>query len=361
MKVVSVMVLIAGVAAAPVRAQAPWLAAETRVEHDTQERTAVAVEAQRGGFLSPAVTLALLAGGQHVIGPGLSTSTGSAGLAGTLALPAVRLGLNASARALAGAPGEGVLALYDASAALNAGAGVSLRGLARRERYTATLASLDTTVLMNTMELALDRGGAPGWAGAVVARAQTFGDGNQLRTAYGWLLAPLSRSAGHALRVGYAAAWQDADDSRWVQDAGPRPRPPRQAPPVQPPVQPPGQPPGQPPEQQELPGRYAPYYTPSEVATHSVLANAALALGGAWLIADASVGVRATESAPVLLSTAEPGPALSFSQRSFTPYLGALSLVTPLGDRATLTTSAELSRTAFYRAGQLRAAIARAL
>jgi hypothetical protein len=329
-------------AAAPARAQSPWLAAEARLEHDTQGRTALAVDAQRGTFLTPRLTAALLLGGSRATGGALATTTGSAGVGFSLGIPEVRLGLDAQVRALAGAPSsDGIVPMYAVGAALNAGAGISLRGRAHRERYTATLASLDSTVLVNTWELALDRAAAPGWAGEVVSRAQSYGDGNQVRTAYGWVLAPLSRSAGHSLRAGYAAAWQDADHSRWVAD-----RRPLQGPP-----------------QREVPGRYAPYYTPSEVATHSVLANGALALGSAWLMADASIGIRATEMAPVLVAGTGAGgtASLSFYERSFTPYRGALSLVLPLDGRTSLTTATELTRTTYYRWGQLRLAVARSL
>jgi hypothetical protein len=348
----ALLMVLAGVAVAgPAHGQRPWLTSETLLSHDSQQRTAVSTVAQYGGWVRPDITLAVDAGISHAGAPGVSTATGLAGITGTLALPSARLGVEAGSSLLLGAPAATETPLYHATARFGAGAGVSVRGRVRRERYTATVASLDTLVLVNTMELALDRADAPGWAGEVVARRQTFGDGNAVATAYAWLLAPLSRSASHSLRAGYAAAWQDAAETRWRRDpaaaAGGGP---------------------------QLPGRYDPYYTPRDVVTHSVLLNGALAAGRGWFMVDGSVGFHAREAAPVLIAGSAPGghavvptgpdagPAwIHHYQRSFTPWRGALSLVTPADERTTLTASVEYGRTAYYRAGQVRLALARAL
>jgi len=340
---IAMTLLACSAAMTSAHAQRPWLAADSRLEHDSQSRTALRLDAQHGRYLTPALTAGLQVGVSHIAAPGISTSSGSASLSGTLGIAPIRLGLEASAGVAGGLPGDdAVVPVFMASSSLNLGAGVAVRGRAVRERYTATVASLDTALLSTRVEFALDRSAAPGWAGEAVVRRETFGDGNPISTAYAWLLAPVSRATGHALRVGYGAAWQDTPESRWVMDPGNIP----------------GGPGGPP---RELRGRYAPYYTPHDVVTHSGLANAAVAMGAAWLIADGSVGVHATELAPVLFGSPIGGEPveLTFYERRFTPWRSSLSLVTPIGGETLLTAAAEFSRSAYYRTGGVRLSLSR--
>jgi hypothetical protein len=339
--------LIAALAsAAPLHAQQPWLTAGTRVVHDDQPRTALHIDTELGRFLSPDITLALRIGGTRITAAGtgrdLADATAYAGLAGTLSLPGARLGLRAGVRAVAGlpdpAPAAAALLGYGV-ASLNAGAGVSLRLRAERDRYTWTVASLDTAVFVHTLELALDRAAAPGWAGEVVGRRETYGDGNTVLTTFVWALAPLSRSMTHSLRAGYAGAWQDADEPRWVRRGTGGPLAPE--------------------------GQYAPYYTPHNVLTHSVIADAAVALGPAWLRLDGSLGVLAREDAPVIIASAPPLPVrgggqVGFERRSFTPYRAGVALTAPVGGRTSMALGGEYSRLAHYRVGTVRLGFARA-
>jgi hypothetical protein len=341
----------------PVAAQRPWLTADVRAGHDTQERTALEAAAQYGGYLQPNLTLAIDVGGHRITAPDVTTTGALVGLAATVGIPAARMGITAAGGIVAGGPQTLLEPSYRIGAHYDAGAGRRLRAAASRDRYTATVASLDMMLMVNAVELSLDRSGDPGWAGELLGRRETYGDGNAVSTAYGWLLAPLSRSRTHSLRAGYAAAWQDAPESRWT------PHPDGGGPPHA--------------EGQQAEGRYSPYYTPHDVRTHSALINAALAVGSGWLLADGSLGVYARETAPVLIRSARPPPGfpgdviltppghlrawLHFYERSFTPYRAALSLVTPAGDHTSVTVGAELSSTAFYRAGTLRLAVARSL
>jgi hypothetical protein len=327
--------LLALLLAAPAQGQAPWLTADVRTAHDSQDRTALHAHGQYGRYLTRLLTVALDLTGTHIAAPGPGTADAAAGATATFALPAARLGIEAAAHALAAT--ETVTPVYRLAASLGLGSGFGLRGRIVRNRYTRTVASLDTLVMVGTVELSLDRSGAPGWAGEALVRRESYGDDNPVRTVYAWVLAPISRSAGHSLRAGYAAAWQDAPRSRWTPDPG-----------------------AQPGQGQQLRGRYAPYYTPHDVVTHSVLANAALAHGAAWFIADGSYGVRATETAPVLVRSGAVTE-LRFYHRSFTPWRAALTFATPLDERTALTVTGEYSRTAFYRAGELRVRVARAL
>jgi hypothetical protein len=332
--------------AGPLHAQQPWLTADARVVHDDQPRTALHIDTEVGRFLGPDITLALGIGSSRITatttGNAFDDATAYAGVAGTLSLPAARLGVRGGVRAMAGLPdaaADAAAVLGYGIASFNAGAGVSLRLRAERDRYTWTVASLDTAVFVNTLELALDRAGAPGWAGEAVGRLETYGDGNTVRTAFVWSLAPLSRSMTHSLRAGYAGAWQDSDYTRWVSRGAGSPL--------------------------AREGQYNPYYTPHRVLAHSVIADAAVAFGSAWLRLDGSLGVHAREDAPLILPPALPATPgrrpVGFERRSFAPYRAGASLVVPAGSRTSMTVAGEYSRLAYYRVGTVRLGFARAL
>lgn len=331
-------------AALPVSAhaqQAPWLSAEMRAATDNQPRDALLLGTEYGRYLTPNVTIAARVLAERIE----SNMTVEPGITGTLAIPSARIGAVLSASALLGAPGGGVELLGDARLSRALGAGTALRARLTRDRYTATLASLDTVVLTHGVELAIDRAGAPGWAGELLVRRESHGDGNPVSTAFAWLLAPLSRGTHHSLRAGYAAGWQDAAESNWVPDdvgRGP-PRGPLA------------------PSPDTIPGRYAPYYTPHDVMTHSVLANAAVELGSAWLILDAAYGVYATELAPMLQRDRLGSVQLTFHQRNFVPARAKVTLAVPMGAMTSFTAEAEHQRTAYFRHTGVRIAVARSL
>jgi hypothetical protein len=346
-------------------AQQPWLRVQAQYDRDTQVRSEQRLVVEHGRFLRPDATLALrLAGGQltgNMDSPGsnryrVGSWTGSAGLSATLSVPAARLGLELGGDLLLGAPGAGraegvtthgernseTVVLSSGRARLGLIERFSLRLSAERGRYTATLASLDTLVMATILEIALDRAAEPGWAGEIVARRAGYGDDNPVNTAFAWLLAPLHRSATQSLRAGYAIGWQDAERSNWAPygtlSGAVVPR--------------------------EIVGRYSPYYTPEEVLTHILLLNGALATGSAWWSFNGAVGVAASELAPVLiLASDESGarPDLWFYRRTFTPFSAELAFARPLGSASALSVAGEYRRTAYYRAGSLRAAVVRSL
>jgi hypothetical protein len=253
-------------------------------------------------------------------------------------MPSLRLGTSITARALLGTP-DVTPVLWLARANLNLGRGVQLRARAERDRYVATTASIDTAVLMRAFELMLDRGSEPGWAGALLARREDAGDDNPTFTAFGWLLVPVVRRSDLSLRLGYAAAWQDAEETRWTAVADERP------------------PPGQ---GTIVPGHYDPYFTPHDQSTHSLLVDAAIAAGRGWVRLSGAAG-GGSELAPALRNLGAPGATLEFSERTFTPYRAGASWWTPLGAMASFTFEVEYTRTAFYDATRARARIARNL
>jgi hypothetical protein len=329
-----------------------WLIGEVRAQNDDQPRGALHGRLEYGRYLSANVTAALILAGHQVRGHRAQPAAGASdtgttaaepGIAATLGIPAARVGLAASGRTLLGAPGGGTPALWHAQAGLGLGAGISLRIRGARDRYLWTAASVDTLVLVRSYELAVDRAAAPGWAGELAARREDFGDANPVSTIYGWLLAPLSRSERQSMRVGYALGWQNAEYSNWV---------------------PAGQlPPAQPFAGRQLPGRYAPYYTPKQVLTHSAVAAVSRAVGASWLSMDGAVGVHATEQVPTLREDGAAAPALQvdFHQRRFTPFRAAIGWTRPLDDATSLTLGASYSRTAYYGLGSARLTITRSL
>jgi hypothetical protein len=233
--------------------------------------------------------------------------------------------------------------VFRAGARFNAGRDVALRASVERERYTNTVASLDSAVMRYAYEAAIDRGNATRWAFAIVGRQERYGDGNPVNTAYGWLLAPISASARHRLRAGYALAAQDAQQSRWVPDDARRGRGGNSA--------------------DTIPGRYAPYYSPHDVVVHSALLEGVVALGSSWLTLKTGVGVHATETAPVYVRTL-PAPAaveLMFYERTFHPSQSSAELFVPVSASSALRMEAWHDRTAFYNVTGVRVALTRQL
>jgi hypothetical protein len=324
----------------------PWVLAAMEAARDDQPRTGLVGRVEYGHFLRPALTIAVRLTGEQVraragrVAP--STSTVAPGVTVNYGIPAARLDLAVSASTLVGGPGTGAPMLWDTRGQVRLDPSTVVRVGAARERYSWTVASLDTLVLARSYEIALDRRAAPSWAGELVARQESFGDGNPVRTAYGWVLAPLSTAAGHSVRVGYAAVWQDTERSTWVPADGPGYT-----------VAPDG----------TIPGRYAPYYSPHDLVTHSALGAAALAVGAAWVKLDLAVGVHATEQAPRLRPSlfGPTGAELQFDPRTFTPYRVGGEWSAPVYGSTSLVLGAAYARSAYYGLGTARLTIARSL
>ncbi|HUF51564.1 MAG TPA: hypothetical protein VMN60_12050 [Longimicrobiales bacterium] len=322
------------VLAAPCAAQRPqpWLAIDAGALRDNQPLSRVQAQLEYGRYLTDDIGVMLLADVVHSAAGDASSNSPAAGAAVIAGVPALRLGTVMGARLLA-QPASSTRLLWHARANMRLGADVQLRAHMQRDRYMATSASLDTVVLVRNAEIALDRSGAPGWAGVVALRRDDYDDDNHVNSAYAWLLVPLRRAVTHSFRAGYAVGWQDSPQSRWV--AAPEQQPPRG------PAAVPGA---------IVPGTYDPYYTPHDQLTHSLIADAALAAGSGWLKFNGMVGVRATELAPQLRNGGPLAPAgtIEFVERSFTPYRAGASWWAPLNQLTFVTLDVEYARTAFY-------------
>jgi hypothetical protein len=166
---------------------------------------------------------------------------------------------------------------------------------------------------------------------------QWYPDDNAVATAYVWALAPVLRANGNEIQLGYSAAMQDADASRWV-------------------LAHPQQPYAVTDPRFNTAGRYAPYYTPINLGTQSVLAAATLHLGSPGVLRlNGSYGVHAADDAPGFAAAigggaGQPTLVSTSQRRTFTPWTGraALELTSKGGFSVALTGTAE--RTAYYSA-----------
>jgi hypothetical protein len=190
---------------------------------------------------------------------------------------------------------------------------LSIEARAERAPYFATESSLLVPVMTNSGSgrLALSHPG--GWLGEAAFRMERFPDSNSVRSAYAWGLAPVVRQDQVTLRVGYALASQDANESRFS-------------------------------------GSYRPYYTPENILSQSALAHLSIRPHPrSSITVRGSYGFSAREDAPGLRPGAG-NPVLMFERRSFTPWNAFASLDTDLSPGMTLSASIESMKTAFYHA-----------
>jgi tetratricopeptide (TPR) repeat protein len=206
---------------------------------------------------------------------------------------------------------------------------VTLRFRVERTPYLYTTASLDTPVMTLAIKGSLHWQDPRGWLAEAAYQHQRYPDGNTIGSLYAWQLVPLVHQDAAKIQVGYAFAAENADESRFVPDL---------------------------PTQAVLPGEllfvtaghYDPYYTPSDVITHSAIAALALqASSHVTLRFGGAYALRATESAPALLVSAGETQ-VTMTSRSFTPWNARGSLEVAVGGGVILSANGELGRTSFY-------------
>lgn len=295
-----------------------WARLSLMAMDDNQPYRRGRAELEVGAFLNPLWTAAVELT-PHLLDPpahtGLASATrGPAEARGTLTgfLPAARLDVTGG---FGGVRQDETTWVGHAGLGLRLPGEISLEGRAERERYLWTTASADTLVMLESGELVLERAAHPGWAGEAVARLESFRDGNRVATVYAWLLAPVVPG----LRLGGAASWQDAEESRWQPDTE----------------------------------RYTPYFTPLEQRVVSALAEVVVSLGSATARLNGNWGVWAREEAPGTAVSVPGNPpgrgAVRRAERSYTPWSVVAALDVPAGERISLRFGAERQRTAFYQ------------
>jgi len=307
-----------------------WVRVAPAVWHDDQplDRTGVAVEA--GWFLTPLLSLSARS----------EPDRSSAGTARTFwtnevevshYAPAARVETQVAAGAFSHPAGEGDLDWTGRVAmGFRAGSGVTLRGRLEREPYLHTVSSLETRLITRTATGALHWSRAGGWLGEAAVQRQMFPDANAVRTAYAWVLAPLSGRPDRQFQAGYAVAMSDTDEDRFVLARPQQPFAPDDP-------------------RFDFAGVYRPYYTPARTVTHSLVA--ALTAGrstGPVLRAGGSYGFHAREDATefqALGTQVVP----SIGRRAYTPWVLRGSLELPASANVALSVGGESGRTAYYR------------
>ena len=310
-------------------AAAPWFRASAAAWHDDQPLDRGGFEIEGGMYPSPLTSISVRLRPSR-FDTGASTRTlQSADASLKTYVPAARIDLDVDVGLTSGSPDLQSSTTWTggAGAAVRFPAGVKAGGRASRWRYLYTTASIDTLVMVDSVEafVHLDR---RGWLGEAAFGRQQYPDENSIRSAYAWLLAPVARSPRGTAQIGYAASTSDAAQSRFVLET---------------PVQ--RYPPGDP--RFNVTGVYSPYYTPDHVITHSVIGAVAAEGRRAAFHGSVSYAFSAHENAPVL--TAIRGAVVrTTAPHAFTPWDARASLSIPAGRRATVEPSAETGRTAFY-------------
>ncbi|MEO5509432.1 MAG: tetratricopeptide repeat protein [Longimicrobiales bacterium] len=294
-------------------ATSPWVRALAGATGDDQPIRTGSLDVEAGFFAAPSAVVKLTgrldryasdstATAPTVVAGGAGVSWSPAGTPITLSGGAAVEGGNAGGATLTG----------HAIAAFRVASQTAVRASVERSTYHGTLASLDTAIAVRGIELALDRSGASGFGGLVAVRSDRYPDGTEIRSAYVWVLAPVT--AG--VRLGLASAHQDANDSRWNGK------------------------------------RFDPYYTPENVTSHSALGELRFGRVTALQI-NGSYGFSAHEDAPVQGR----GQSQQFVTRSFKPWTAAASASIPRGTRMTLYLRAAHERTSFYDVSRASVAV----
>ena len=332
---------------------APWAQVGAELRHDDQPLDRRAVDAAAGWFATPLLGATLRAGLAGLDADAVAGAPGLARAEGELShyAPAARLESMVAAGVVRRSLPSRTEWTGRAMLGLRLPNGVALRGRAAREPYLRTAASLVTPVTTTTLGGELAWNHPRGWLGEAAVQRERYPDDNAVTTAYAWLLAPVARGARGVLRLGWGASAQDADESRFVLvhdvPSGP----------------------GVPVEGVSTEGHYAPYWTPSRLRAHSVLAAAELRPGAALVLrAGGSYGVSAREDAPYWTVVnagppeppgppGPPGPPVPpaaplverrFAERTFHPLELRASADVALGRDARLVVRAEHQRAAFW-------------
>jgi tetratricopeptide (TPR) repeat protein len=321
-------------------ATAPWLMAAPYLAHDNQPLDQTGVAAEAGWFATPDTKLlARVTGARLTSGDSVSLAVTRAEVSAWQYLSSAKIEIAAAAGILQRSGQSAAGAASDwtgrAEAGLRLPDHVTVRIRGARDAYFYTVASLRTPVTTNTATALLSLDAPSGWLGEIAVQRAWYPDDNAVGTAYAWLLVPVVHSQQVQFQLGVAAAGQNADSSRFVLAN---------------------------PSQQVSPsnarfstvGVYAPYYTPSNQSTQSVLAAATVHANSMITArASGSYGVHATENAPAFAILFNPGGGGAVQRtsynRTFSPWDGRASVDVTPSSAFTLSLSGEVLQTAFYR------------
>ncbi len=310
-------------------ATAPWVRARASAWHDDQPLGRGGFELEGGWFATPLTSIAARVQPARYDSGNTTRTIQAAGVTMKTYAPSVRIDTQLAIGFTSGSASstDDVDWTGGASVAVHVPPAIRIGARASRSRYLYTVTSIAAPVMVNAIA-AFAHLDHRGWLGDAAFEGQRYPDDNSIRSAYGWLLAPVARNAKGVVQVGYAVSASDAAQSRFV---------------LQRPAQrlPPGDP------RFDFTGIYSPYYTPDHVLTQSVIAAAAAAGRRATFHVNGSYGFAAHENAP-LLAAAGGAVVRVTTVRHFTPWNARAALSIPLGRRASFEPSVEVGRTVFY-------------
>jgi hypothetical protein len=291
-----------------------WVSAGVSAQSDDQPLRSTSVGLQVGRYVSSNAAMFVDAGAA-----GYTAPESASGNASTVTTAQVGARITAHRLSVGGAAGAERSSTGATTGIGNAWAALGMPGLVNvtaalsRAGYHYTVPSIDTTVVVTAIEAGIERNPdakveRSSIAGRLALRREWYDDDNAIGIVYGWVLAPVAGG----LRLGYAADFRDARESRW---SG---------------------------------AEFDPYYTPENVRVHSVIGDwswndfrRAIRLSGA-------LGVRAHELAPYLLNPS--GKQFGFTERSFSPWSAAASGTWRINWNTSLRAEVRHSSTAFYEA-----------
>ena len=314
-------------------AAASWVRIGADMWDDDQPLRFASFNAEGGWFINPLTPLGVRARSSVYDVDGTSEAMLAAEATYTSYFPSTHLDFVAGAGALDRSFGKPI----DWTARLTLGARLprTVRLVAKYARtpYTNTVRSLDREIMVQTLEANARWGSARKWNGELGGRHEIYPDDNSVSSGFGWILAPVSSREAASLQVGYGFSAQSAVESRFVprDDINVRP--------------------GEAPTQ--VPGEYNPYYTPSNLRVHSVLATTALRPNRQLVLeAGGRYALSAYEDAPVLYAVATPPTATverQFYERSFKPWNARGSINWNATPAIRVTLSAEHGRESYYQ------------
>lgn len=290
-----------------------WGTVDLKALDDDQPFRRSGVHASGGVYLTPNLAAVVDASALFVEGDGVGT-----GFDGALGLRGVVGGSGFEFALWAGGVGQdgvtGAQSSWKGAAELavrlpretRAWLGVS------RDRYRWTIASANTLVMQNRVELGVARKGSRGWVWEAAVLQERHQDGNAIRTGYAWALAPVARQ----LRLGYALAYQDSDETRWTSL-----------------------------------GVYDPYYTPEQLISNSVLVELTDQIGGLDARLSVNYAFWARELVPDPVGASDPplGPSeQSFQERTSHPFTGKARISLPTTSSFSWAVEMEYRRNTFF-------------
>ncbi len=313
-------------------ASASWVSVGADMWDDDQPLRFAGFNGEGGWFLNPLTPLGIRARSSVYNLGGASEAMLAAEASVTSYFPSAHLDLIAGAGVVDRSFGEPT----DWTARFTLGARlprtVMLQARYARTPYTNTVRSLDRPIMVQTLEASARWGSSRSWNGELGARHEIYPDDNSVSSGFGWILAPISSRETATLHVGYGFTAQSAAESRFL------PRDDIDVRPGQPPVM--------------VPGEYNPYFTPSNLRIHSVLASTALRPNRQLTIeAGGRYALSAHDDAPVLFAVATPPTTTverEFYDRSFKPWNARGSINWNATPAARVTLGVEHGREAYY-------------